>query len=496
MRNSLRIAALLLISLVLGLVRDLLIAYELGAGSAADILFMALVLPVFFENILGVALRDAVIPYLQRLRASSVAAFAASARGLYAGSLGAGVVIALLIGFGATVWLTLLAPGWSAQQIADGVPAFALGAVLIAVQTVLYCQTAFMNIEHKFVMPMWRTVLFNLGGILALLVFKGSAVAVIAGMMAGQVILMLMLHRQIRGLWGKTQREPKNPAPGFIWSFMPVLVATALLQSSVIAERMFASSMDEGSVTLLSLSFRISTIALTLYTFSVLSILYAAVATRVAEGDSKSVTALVRQGLGLTLLFLVPVAVFLAVFSEPVISLIFEHGAFTSAHSRAGAPIVTAYACGLPAMGLALFAGRLLLARHQARAFLLSAALATVMTIGLDALLYRGFGAMGLAAAFSAGSWFQALVSGWLVVRGGHVGGACYKTLLRWSAAAATVSLLLAALPAPEGPMQLVVYAVLVLATHVAVVAAYGERDMFKHAFWTLGRTPSAKGAA
>lgn len=486
MHASLGIAALLLISLVLGVVRDLLIAYELGAGGMADILFMALVLPVFFENILGVALRDAVIPYLQKLRSGSVATLADAVQRLYVGALGFGTAIALLIGVGASSWLALLAPGWSASQVETGVPSFAVGAALIAVQTVLYCQTAFMNIDGRFVLPMWRTVLFNIGGISALLVFARNSMAIVAGMFIGQLILMFVLHFQVRHLWKRTKSVTKEAMPGFIWSFMPVLVATALLQLNVIAERLFASRMDEGSITLLSLSFRIATITLTLYTFSILAIIYTAIASRVAEGYSDAVVALVRQGLGFTLLFLVPAAVFLAMYPGPVIAFVFERGAFTTADSIAGTPILTAYACGLPAMGLALFGGRLLLAQHQMRAFLLTAAIATVVTIGLDALLYKGYGAVGLAVAYSVGCWIQVLISGWLLVRGGFSGGLSYKSMLRWTAAAAAVVSFFAALPRPDGLAELVIYAFFVLIAHVAIVTALGERDWLSRGFWVL----------
>ncbi|HAQ24534.1 MAG TPA: virulence factor, partial [Pseudomonas sp.] len=65
MNASLIILALTVASFLLGFLRDLFIARAFGLSWQADLIFVALILPMFFENFLGLALRDAMIPYLQ-----------------------------------------------------------------------------------------------------------------------------------------------------------------------------------------------------------------------------------------------------------------------------------------------------------------------------------------------------------------------------------------------------------------------------------------------
>lgn len=490
------IAALLLTSLLLGFARDLVIVHKLGAGQEADILFMALVLPVFFENLFGLGLRDAIIPHLQQLRAHSPAALASAARRLYAGSFFVGTGFSLLVAIAASIWLSLLAPGWSPEQIAAGTPAFALGAALIAVQTVLYCQTAFMNVEGRFVLPMWRTVLFNVGGIAGLVWVRGSITAILVGMLLGQAFLLLLLHWNVRKLWTDTGRSTTLPRHRFILGFLPVLAATALQQFCVIAERLFASLMEEGSITLLSLAFRIVTIPLTLYALSVLAILYPALALHWAQRNVPATAALLRQGLGLTLILLVPLAVLLAVVPVPIVSALLERGEFAAAQSQATAPLLTAYAIGLPAMGLALFGSRILVAQRGTRAFLATSLMAAITTITLDALLYKDLGATGLAIAFSAGAWVQALLSGWVVLRRLPAGTMSPWPLMRWFTAALLVAWLLIEVPAPEGLVDLSAYGLIVVIVHVVIVALLGERELFTRAFWTLPHRPATVATA
>ena len=83
MNTSLIILVLAIASFLLGFLRDLFIAKNFGLSWEADLIFVALILPVFFENFLSLALRDSMIPYLQKLRSQSEALFISVARWLY-----------------------------------------------------------------------------------------------------------------------------------------------------------------------------------------------------------------------------------------------------------------------------------------------------------------------------------------------------------------------------------------------------------------------------
>ena len=67
---SLVILALTVASFLLGFLRDLFIARSFGLSWEADLIFVALILPLFFENFLGTALRDTMIPTSRSYAAS------------------------------------------------------------------------------------------------------------------------------------------------------------------------------------------------------------------------------------------------------------------------------------------------------------------------------------------------------------------------------------------------------------------------------------------
>lgn len=487
MNASLVILALTVASFLLGFLRDLFIAKAFGLSWEADLIFVALILPLFFENFLGLALRDAMIPYLQRLRSQSEALFETVARWLYWRVTLIGVGTSALAILGSYWLLTALAPGWSDSQVSAGQLVFCVGALLVAVQAVLYCQGALLNMDDVFILPMTRTVLLNAGAIIGILLFEPRGMVIFIGMLLPQLALILVQHRRVHYLRGGTNVETQGHAGSFGLAFAPVLVAAGAQQGCILAERMFASFLDEGSITMLSFAFRIVTIPLTLYAMSVLSVLFPRFVSSWNDGNHAEHAALVRKGLLATLLFLVPASVALCSFPETVVAVLLERGQFGASQTVATASLVVIYAIGLPAQGLALLWGRALLAQHQARLFLVITLISSALTVGLDAILYRSHGAEGLAFAFTCGAIIQATFMG-LYVRRASPRGIAASLLLRWVATAAAVFAALHWAPAPHGLLQLCLYIGLVLAAFAAGVLLLGERDLFKPSYWSMKR--------
>jgi murein biosynthesis integral membrane protein MurJ len=397
--------------------------------------------------------------------------------------MGAAVSAVAVVG---SYWiLNLLAPGWTDAQVASGQIVFCVGAALIAVQAVLYCQGALLNMDEIFILPMTRTVLLNAGAIIGILLFQPTGMVIFIGMLLPQLALILVQHRRIAYLCGEKSVEATEHPGGFGLAFAPVLLAAGAQQGCILAERMFASFLEEGSITMLSFAFRIVTIPLTLYALSVLSVLFPRFVSSWNDEDLSGHAAVIRKGLLATLLFLVPATVVLCSFPEPVVAVLLERGQFGAAQTNATASLVILYALGLPAMGLALLWGRALLAQHQSRLFLVITLISSALTISLDALLYGPYGAEGLAFAFSAGATLQALFMGLYVYRASPTGLAP-SVLLRWLGTGAAVTTALHWLPAPHGLLQLCLYIALALCAFAAGVVLLGERDLFKPTYWSM----------
>ncbi|TWI56667.1 murein biosynthesis integral membrane protein MurJ [Pseudomonas duriflava] len=490
MKKTVIILMITVASFLLGFLRDLIIAKEFGLSWEADLIFVALVLPLFFENFFGLALRDAMIPYLQRIRSKSESQFILSSRWLYWRVMLFGLLVSLGAALGSPWVLKALAPGWSAEQVEAGLLVFSVGAFLIFVQAILYCQGALLSLDRIFILPMARTVTMNLGAIIGIYAFYPSGIYLFSGMLIPQVILIFIQHRRIGYLTGLAVPE-KLESRGFEFAitFAPVLAAAGAQQGCMLAERFFASFLAEGSISMLSFSFRIVTIPLTLYTLSILAVMFPDMAKSWSDKNHEHFTNVLHKTSLATLLFLVPASVVLLSFPEPVVKILLERGAFGAEQTVATASLVTAYALGLPWMGLALMWGRALLAQQRQRAFLLATLFSSGVTILLDISLYKTYGAEGLAYSLSVGSFIQALLMAWLLYRAAP-NGVSLTVLLRWAVSATSVTVAAFYMaPEPNGLIQLVLYISSLLVCLLVCLLILGERDLFRRSYWTTIRS-------
>ncbi|WP_295462248.1 lipid II flippase MurJ [uncultured Pseudomonas sp.] len=487
MSSTVIILAITVASFLLGFLRDLLIARQFGVSWEADLIFVALILPVFFESFFGLALRDAMIPYLQRIRDRCNNQYEQVGRWLY-WRIGLFGLLLSVIGVVASPWLMhALAPGWSDEQVEAGKLVFAVGTLLICVQAILYCQGALLNLDRIFILPMTRTLMLNLGAILAIVILQPSGISLFIGMLLPQVLLIVIQHRRLGYLGQRSVAAMEKPEGSpFALTFAPVLLAAGAQQGCMLAERFFASLLAEGNITMLSFSYRIVTIPLTLYALSILAMIFPELTRSWNEGSADKYAALMRKALLGTLLFLVPAAVVLFGYAEPVVKVLLERGAFGAEQSAATATLVVAYALGLPWMGLALLWGRALLSQQRARTFLYATLASSLITVALDACLYKPFGAQGLAYSFTTGAFLQALFMALALYRH-SLGGLHLTLLLRWFGAGSAVALLSLWLPKPVGLLELIVGIGVAMLVFVLLLLALGERDLFRRAYWARG---------
>ncbi|RZM99619.1 murein biosynthesis integral membrane protein MurJ, partial [Bradyrhizobium genosp. SA-3] len=97
------------------------------------------------------------------------------------------------------------------------------------------------------------------------------------------------------------------------------------------------------------------------------------------------------------------------VLAEPIVRLLFEHGAFGAEDSTATAHALMWLALGLPAHVLIKALSPAFYARSDTMTPLLATAKGFVMTVVLAVLLGHVFGASGIAASIAAGAWSSAL---------------------------------------------------------------------------------------
>jgi putative peptidoglycan lipid II flippase len=136
--------------------------------------------------------------------------------------------------------------------------------------------------------------------------------------------------------------------------------------------------------------------------------------------DRAAVAHAESRGLELAVGLALPAMLGLIVLSEPVVRMLFEHGAFTAADTSATSRALMWLALGLPANVLVKALSPAFFAREDTMTPLFATLRGVIFAIVLSVLLGHWFGAEGVAASLAIGAWSTALT---LVRRGGETFG-------------------------------------------------------------------------
>jgi putative peptidoglycan lipid II flippase len=145
----------------------------------------------------------------------------------------------------------------------------------------------------------------------------------------------------------------------------------------------------------------------------------------------------------------------LAILATPILSVLFQRGAFGPADTAATAAALSAYAVGLPAFVLIKVLAPAFFARHDTATPVKIAAAAMAVNLCLTIVLMQFLAHVGIALATTAAGWLNALLLLALLIRRRHFGfdERARRNLPRVGAAALGMGAVLAALRIALAPM-------------------------------------------
>lgn len=215
MLNKKLLSASLLLSLgvlagrLAGLVRESVLATQLGLGPLADAAALIVTIPDLFANLLaGGAISAVLIPELVRREPPEARRlFGQVAAGTVVGF--AGLVVVLHLGAGTLV--RLLAPGFSGDEVDRAATGVGIALWAIVPTVLAGVVTAFLNARQHFALPAFGTLIYN-ATIVAALVLGGATASPLA--LLGWAIVaaaLLRLASQAAALPAGTLALPRGP---------------------------------------------------------------------------------------------------------------------------------------------------------------------------------------------------------------------------------------------------------------------------------------------
>ena len=420
-----------MVSRLFGFVRDILTAAILGAGPVADAFFVAQRLPNLFRSLFAEgAFSAAFVPLANRVLVDggkpALKSFAEEAYAV----LFAALLVFVCFGEIFMPWvMRVIAPGFEDEpgkfQLVITLSRITFPYLLFISLTAL--QGGLLNTVDRFAAAAATPVLLNLFLIAALLLMTALhwvdgeilAWALTLSGVAQFCWLMMSCHRAGIGL---RLRAPRlTPAVRQTLKIMgPGVLGAGVTQLNLLVSTALASMLPGGSVSYLYYADRLNQLPLGVVGIAVATAILPPLSRQVRGGDEVGAVETQNRGLELALLLTLPAATALAILALPILSTLFERGAFGPTEAAATASALIAYAVGLPAFVLVKVLAPAFFARHDTATPVKVAVVSLATNLLLTLVLMRFFAHVGVAIALSAAGWLQAALLTVLLARHGH----------------------------------------------------------------------------
>jgi putative peptidoglycan lipid II flippase len=419
-RSFLTVSTGTLASRLLGFARDSMIAALLGTGPVADAFLVAFQLVNVVRRLLTEgALNAALVPAWLRVRETEGADAAAAFAGRVLGTISAALIAATaLIGLLMPLVMTAIAPGFAGHETLQlAVNDARLMLPYLAFAGPATVMMALMSAQARFALTAFSPLLFNIALISVMIVLLGwrqdphdAALAIAATIgIAGLLQLLILVWRRGDTGIARPLRIAFDPQMrGFLGKAMPGMIASSGPQLLVVAGAVIASS-SPSAVSWLYFANRLIELPLGIVGVAMGTVLVPELTRAVRGGDRESVMQAESRGLELAVGLALPATLGLIALAEPIVRMLFEHGAFVAADTTATAHALMWLATGLPAHVLVKALSPAFFARDDTRTPLVATLKGFAVAILLALVLGRLFGADGIAASIALGAWSGAL---------------------------------------------------------------------------------------
>jgi putative peptidoglycan lipid II flippase len=432
LRSIATIGGLTLVSRLFGFARDILIAAVLGAGPVADAFFVAFKFPNLFRRLFAEgAFAAAFVPIFAGLLETEGPR---KAREFAEQSLS--VLLTSLLVFVAVMQMVMplamygMAPGFSAipEKFDLAVQFARITFPYLLFISLVSLIAGVLNSYGRFAAAAATPILLNICLIVAALALApftptpGHALA--WGVAAGGVTQFLWLYCNCggNGIWLRLPRPKITPEVKLLMvRAVPVAIGAGIYQINLLIDTVIASFLPSGSVSYLFYADRVNQLPLGIVGVAVGTALLPLLSRQLKSGQDAGALHSQNRALEFAFLLTLPAAAALVVIAGPVISVLFERGAFGVAESQATAAALTAYAVGLPAYVLmkALTPGYF--ARGDTKTPVKIAAVTTLLNLVLNLALMGPFLHVGIAIATVISSWVNAGLLATFLYRRGHL---------------------------------------------------------------------------
>ncbi len=402
------------LSKILGLLREMMLAAAYGAGNpTAEAFSAALSVPsAFFDILFSAAILGCFIPVYNSFRdnteeADRFACIFLNATALFTGALALlGILFADLV-------IRVVAPGLSDPSLAVTIVRILFPMIIFT--GMAYTLVGLMQSKGRFFLPALISSISNAGVIFYFLFLDrffgiyGLAVAYgVSWLIQFLTLAIPLAHSGFRFRAILSLRDPH-----FVTALKmvpPIMVGSWLSPMTILLGKHFASFSD--GVAVFNYANQTYIMITGILVYSICNYVFPTLSRLADSGDLSAFHTTVRTGTSTALFLIVPVTAAVAVLSGEGVSILYLRGEYTVQNAADTAYLLRLIALAMPAYGLIEIFSRVFYAKKQTRYPMFAAIGGVLMIGGVCAVCIRGIG-LGIGAvawAVAVGQWCAAAI--------------------------------------------------------------------------------------
>jgi putative peptidoglycan lipid II flippase len=407
------------LSRVLGLARDVVIAWAFGAGRETDAFFVAFRLPNFLRRLFAEgAFAQAFVPILGEYKAQRSHEEVRQLAAHVAGALGGVLLVVTAIGIlAAPVLVMIFAPGFvaNAEKYSLTVQMVRITFPYILFVSLTAFAAGLLNTYGRFGVPAFTPVLLNLSLIGAALWLAPQMAQPVTALAWGvfvagiaQLAFQLPFLKRLGLLAAPRISRAHDGVRRIVRLMLPAAFGASVAQINLLVDTLIASFLITGSVSWLYYSDRMVEFPLGVFAIAMATVILPSLSQHHAEQAGESFSDTLDWALRWVVVMATPSALGLALLAEPILTTLFQYGEFSPRDVHMASLSLMAYAIGLIGFMLIKVLAPGYFARQDTRTPVRVGIIALAANLGLNLALVVPLKHAGLALATSLAAFINA----------------------------------------------------------------------------------------
>ena len=408
-----------LISRILGYIRDILIAFFLGASQLADIFFVAFRLPNTFRRLFSEAtFNSAFIPSLTKERAKGKNFEKKFNDDIFNFLLFCLLFIILIAEIFTPVLVYLIAPGFidDSGKFLSTIELTRITFPFLLFVTISSFLSAILNSYNKFAAAAAAPIVLNIILISSLLVsyfFElNYAKSLSYGVTLSGVIQMVILFYFTKKFFKpviKFKKILSKKVNRFLKKLLPSIFSSGVTQINILVGTIIAS-FEAGAVSYLYYADRVYQINLAVAGIAIGVVSLPILSKAIQRKKVNEISNIQNKSIELVILLSIPASVGLIIASEEIINALFGYGSFNKDDIAITAKALMFFGYGVPAFALIRVLSNFYFARNNTQIPFYVSCLIVFLNVLISILFFKKIGFIIIPLATSIASWVGVLI--------------------------------------------------------------------------------------